>query len=139
AAYAQRAFRHAGCLDPLLRAGPRVLQFAGPSRRHLRHSPGTRADAPRRSVGGARKIVIAGQGKSGTAALFHKIRAAVPDSTRLLFEPRAYEPEPDDGHVLAKVLIDPPGYVDFSTFEPFDKKILIVRDPRDNLISRLLY
>ena len=40
---------------------------------------------------------------------------------------------------MAKVLIDPPGRADFNSFSKFDYKVLIVRDPRDNLVSRLLY
>ena len=84
------------------------------------------------------KVVIAGQYKSGTTAILTKIRAVMPPSTLVLFEPRRYEPSAA-GDVLGKVLIDSPGYVDFASFECFDKKILIVRDPRDNLVSRILY
>ena len=85
------------------------------------------------------KTVIAGQGKSGTTALFYKLLAAFDSPPRTLVECTRYDPEGDDRQVLAKVLIDPPGKVDFDSFRHFDRKVLIVRDPRDNLISRLLY
>jgi hypothetical protein len=45
--------------------------------------------------------------------------------------------EPD---VLAKILpFGPDVRVDFDSFSSFDKRVMIVRDPRDQLISRLLY
>lgn len=84
------------------------------------------------------KIVIAGQYKSGTTAILTKIRSAMPASTLVLFEPRGYEAS-TASDVLAKILIDNPDYVDFASFDSFDRKILIVRDPRDNMVSRVLY
>lgn len=85
------------------------------------------------------KIVIFGLSKSGTTALFYKIKESLPPDTCLLFEPRRFTPQVSD-HVLAKVLpfklTDPPEVESFGCFE---KQILIVRDPRDRLISKLLY
>jgi hypothetical protein len=85
------------------------------------------------------KLVIAGLGKSGTTALFYKLLETFEEPPLTLFEPVEYRPVSADRHILAKVLIDPPGKVNFASFASFDRKIHIVRDPRDNLISRLLY
>jgi hypothetical protein len=97
------------------------------------------------------KIVIFGLAKSGTTALFYKIKNSLPPATVCLFEPRSFNPgmvkkrrsilrgkrEPD---VLAKVLPFRPNHpADVESFSHFEKQILIVRDPRDRLISRLLY
>lgn len=99
------------------------------------------------------KIVIFGLARSGTTALFYKIKNSLPPNTLCLFEPRSFDPrnlrkrkissfltgtrKPD---VLAKVLpFRPHDSVDAESFSDFEKQILIVRDPRDRLISRLLY
>jgi hypothetical protein len=99
------------------------------------------------------KIVIFGLARSGTTALFYKIKNSLPSNTLSLFEPRSFDPrnlrkrkissfltgtrKPD---VLAKVLpFRPHASVDAESFSDFEKQILIVRDPRDRLISRLLY
>lgn len=83
------------------------------------------------------KILIAGQAKSGTTALFYALKQTLPRKYTCLFEPRGYAAANRDECVLAKVLINPS--VKVEDFETFNKKILIVRDPRDNLVSRLLY
>jgi hypothetical protein len=83
------------------------------------------------------KILVAGQAKSGTTALYYALKQALPRNYTCLFEPRSYTGAGSDGCVLAKVLINPS--VKAGDFETFHKKILIVRDPRDNLLSRLLY
>jgi hypothetical protein len=98
------------------------------------------------------KIVIYGLAKSGTSALFYKIRNSLPAGTIAQFEPSRYtlrdrlmgharalrrrNVSPD---VLAKVLPweNPPARIE--DFERFDRQILIVRDPRDRLVSALLY
>jgi hypothetical protein len=87
------------------------------------------------------KIIITGIGRSGTSALFSKLQQALPPTTWCLFEPSELDPSalvavPD---VLAKILIGAPYLSDPAGLRAFDKKILIVRDPRDNLVSRLLY
>ncbi len=99
------------------------------------------------------RVVIYGLAKSGTTALFSKIRNSLPRDAVCLFEPRAFDPraaksrtlarllrgrrEPD---VLAKVLpFRPSGAADAASFDGFDKQILLVRDPRDRLVSRALY
>ncbi len=92
----------------------------------------------------AQKIVIFGQLKTGTTGLFYKIKNSLPDDVRTLFEPSEYIPEANDENrfVLAKTILDympamPP--LQYHTFMAFDKKIYIIRDPRDRIISALLY
>lgn len=90
------------------------------------------------------KIVIFGQYKSGTTALCYKIYNSLPPETRLLSEPVNYTPQPFKSYPaeLAKVIL---GYIDgreianYNSFMGFDKKIYIVRDPRDWLVSGLLF
>jgi len=84
------------------------------------------------------KILIAGLPKSGTTALFYRIKNSLEQPFEELFEPTSYDQSSNlDKNILAKILITPK--VDFSHFKSFDKKVLIVRDPRDRLISQLLY
>ena len=83
------------------------------------------------------KILIAGQGKSGTTALYCALQQTLPPTYTCLFEPLSYIPAAGERCELAKVQINESAKID--DFEAFDKKILIVRDPRDNLVSRLLY
>lgn len=98
------------------------------------------------------KIVIFGLGKSGTSALFYKIRNSLPPGTISLFEPDRFGPReelrarlgalrrgraaPD---VVAKVLPLGRRPVRLRDFDRFDRQVLIVRDPRDRLVSVLLY
>jgi hypothetical protein len=77
----------------------------------------------------------------------------VPPDAWCLFEPREYVPPParrQSSWVVAKVLIGRPYargrqpradgfYVDYDGFASFDRKLHILRDPRDNLVSTLLY
>lgn len=91
------------------------------------------------AAGGGRegmKILVAGQAKSGTTALYYALKQTLPRKYTCLFEPRRYDAAGSEC-VLAKVLINPSLKPD--DFDTFHKKILIVRDPRDNLVSRLLY
>lgn len=86
------------------------------------------------------KTVIAGLGKTGTTALFFKIKQALPADTWCLFEPRTFEASPGHtGHVLAKVLIGFNRTTDISSFRAFDKKLFLIRDARDTLVSRVMY
>jgi hypothetical protein len=98
------------------------------------------------------KIVIFGLGKSGTTALFYKVRSSLPPATISLFEPSSYGPADRlreqlralgcgriARHVLAKVLPCGSRPVRVRDFDRFDRQVLIVRDPRDRLISALLY
>ncbi|QAY79526.1 hypothetical protein [Sphingosinicella sp. BN140058] len=98
------------------------------------------------------RIVIYGLAKTGTTALFSKIRNSLPPTAICLFEPTALRGSiilrgrliaalrgDLSPHVLAKVL--PLGVMTpaVERFDRFDKQILLVRDPRDRLVSRLLY
>ncbi|HEX8466488.1 MAG TPA: hypothetical protein VF620_01635 [Allosphingosinicella sp.] len=98
------------------------------------------------------KIVIYGLGKSGTSALFYKVKSSLPPGTIALFEPSSYglrERARERLHallrgrimpdVLAKVLPCDPRPVRVRDFDGFDRQVLIVRDPRDWLVSGLLY
>jgi hypothetical protein len=86
------------------------------------------------------KTVIAGLGKTGTTALFFKIKQSLPADTLCLFEPKAFEAAPGHtGPVLAKVLIGLNRTTDIASFRTFDRKIILVRDPRDTLVSRVMY
>jgi hypothetical protein len=98
------------------------------------------------------KIVIYGQGKSGTSALFYKVKNSLPPSTIALFEPTSFgmreqlKPRlralargaifPD---ILAKVLPCDRKAVRLQDFDSFDRQVLIIRDPRDRMVSGLLY
>jgi len=86
-------------------------------------------------------ILIAGKSKTGTTALFYKIKNSLPHYTRSWFEPLCYVPSHTDSYVplLSKILIQGNLKVDHGSFDIFDKRILIVRDPRDRLISAILY
>jgi hypothetical protein len=78
------------------------------------------------------RVLVTGKAKSGTSALFSALLQSLPAGYQYLFEPRSYQGDggPD---VLIKTII---GRCDVPAF---DKQILIVRDPRDALISLLLY
>ena len=90
------------------------------------------------------KIVIFGQYKSGSTALFHRIRNSLPANCRELFEQSTYKLEPEDKqkYVLAKTILGIPTEsftVDYDSFQSFDKKLYLVRDPRDWVISGTLF
>jgi len=90
-----------------------------------------------------RQILVAGQAKTGTTALFFKIGNSLLaceeaiSNTKFLFEPTTYSGSKNE-RVLAKILLHS-GLVKFEDFKSFNKKILLLRDPRDQLISSLLY
>ena len=87
------------------------------------------------------KTLIVGIARSGTSALYFKLKQALPESTWCLYEPPHFDPSDPGGsaNVLAKIVIGRPGAFDYTSFREFDKKIMIVRDPRDNVVSRVLY
>lgn len=99
------------------------------------------------------KVVIFGLAKTGTTALFYKIRNSLAPGAVCLFEPRSFDSrvlgagglrgllkgrrQPD---VLAKILpFRPHDAADAESFAAFEKQILTARDPRDRVVSRLLY
>lgn len=90
------------------------------------------------------KILIAGLGKSGTTALYHKVRNSLPSPFFEWFEPSSYEAIDNSlvsasSHSVVKVLTPLPAGFLPDGLESFTHRILIVRDPRDVLISALLY
>lgn len=82
-------------------------------------------------------ILITGAPKTGTTAVYHSIREQLPADSTCLFEPenRSLQlPEIISSPVLVKSFVPISEKYDF-----FNKKILITRDPRDYIISRILY
>jgi hypothetical protein len=98
------------------------------------------------------RVVIAGQPKTGTTALYYRIKRSLPPDTVGLFEPQQFVERmhaPDGQPVVAKILIGRvhprleavggPEPVDYGSFDSFTHKLHIVRDPRDVLVSSFLY
>jgi len=92
------------------------------------------------------RIAIFGPYKTGTTGLYSKFLHSLPPgaAVRTLFEPAAYVAEPDDaGRVLlAKVILRMPegrDDVDYASFSPFGRRIRLVRDPRDWLVSGTVF
>ena len=86
------------------------------------------------------RVVVFGLGKTGTTALFFKLKQAMAADTHCLFEPRSFVPAPEpSANILAKVLIGYNRDVDPSGFLSFDRTVFLTRDPRDTLVSRVLY
>jgi hypothetical protein len=91
------------------------------------------------------RILIVGIGKSGTTALFYKIKHALPPrAVHAVFEPQNLtelaQIAAKSGGVLCKVL--PIGWAtppERALLDSFQQLIVVVRDPRDILISRVLY
>lgn len=84
------------------------------------------------------RIVIVGMGKSRTIALFFAVRSAMPAGTQLQLEPRA----PVDVRSLdavAKGLLHPRFPLPLDFYRQFDRIVLLVRDPRDLVISKALF
>ncbi len=84
------------------------------------------------------RVIIAGLGKSGTTAALYAVRSAMPADTQILFEPRRFIAV-QAVNAVAKVLLNPRFSIEDAFYRQFDKMVLLVRDPRDVLISKLLY
>lgn len=87
------------------------------------------------------KILITGLPKTGTTALVQYLVNSLPGKVDVQFEPCRYrEPARAVDHVVAKVLFQGTRVpVDLDSFAGFDHAFLLVRDPRDTLISEHLY
>lgn len=87
------------------------------------------------------RIVIAGLAKTGTSGLFAQLKNSIDGDIRALFEVSDYVPQELDTQrtVLAKILIGSDNHTHYTIFDDFDRKICIVRDPRDRIISSLLF
>ena len=93
--------------------------------------------------------LILGSAKSGTTALFYAIRAAINRAMgcdiKGLFEPRNMRAfrhhleSSDDPVWLCKALLAPIMRNMQDVVDRFDRRIVIYRDPRDNIVSRLLF
>jgi hypothetical protein len=93
--------------------------------------------------------LILGSAKSGTTALFYAIRAAMNRATgsdiKGLFEPRdmdayrRYFQSSGDPVFLCKALLGPVMRGMQRALDRFDRRIVLSRDPRDNIVSRLLF
>jgi Protein of unknown function (DUF3102) len=86
--------------------------------------------------------LVIGLGKSGTTILFTRIRGSLPPETRTFFEPSTTEQLKavlsNSTPTLTKCLLNQISADELAARE-FDRNVLIVRDPRDRLISDLLY
>ena len=83
-----------------------------------------------------------GEGKSGTTALYSSIDESVPEPKSNFFEPESLLPcleKIGTTNVVGKVLIEQLKAGEVDHILHFDKSIMIIRDPRDTLVSRLLY
>jgi hypothetical protein len=106
-------------------------------------------DDPIRVDGACPSVLILGAAKSGTTALFYAVRTAmeqrVGQPIEGLFERRspatikAYLDGSADPAKLSKALLGPTLRGNPKVIERFDRKVVIYRDPRDNIVSRLLF
>lgn len=91
----------------------------------------------------ADQIAIFGQYKTGTTALFYKLLDAMPEKTRTYYEPKSCTPPPKAHEpALAKVILalyEGSAAVDYDAFLRFPKRILLLRDPRDRIVSGALF
>jgi len=82
-------------------------------------------------------ILVTGIPKTGSTALFHSIKNALPVNSLCLFEPDINTvrlPEKITEPILVKCFMD-----SARAYDHFNKKILLIRDPRDQVISQMLY
>ena len=88
-----------------------------------------------------KNILIAGSPKSGTTALYFRIKNSLKEEYKDFFEPSDFEQIDslinNKQNVISKIVL----YRSFpqDILSKFNKKVLIIRDPRDTLISALLY
>ncbi|MBF0276073.1 MAG: hypothetical protein HQK84_12655 [Nitrospinae bacterium] len=89
------------------------------------------------------RIVVLGIGKSGTTALYFRIKNSFPKKHKDFFEPKEAieiaEKISMEDNVIAKILIPVDEKYLKKINDFFIKKVLIVRDPRDIIVSSLLY
>ena len=87
------------------------------------------------------RTIILGQARTGTTALFLQLQAALPAQIPCFFEPQASE-LPATGDVLVKSLVmSLPDDLRRPALDTssFDQRYVLIRDPRDRLISVLLF
>lgn len=85
------------------------------------------------------RVLILGEGKSGTTALLASVSAQLPRATEV-FEPRnLHDVDLSPDPLVIKKLFQTWDPKEEPLLESFDKCVYIIRDPRDRLISHLLY
>ncbi len=85
------------------------------------------------------RVLIVGEGKSGTTALMASVVACLKDPAEI-FEPQKMTPaDLEPNPLVVKKLLLQWKWGEDELVDSFDKAILIVRDPRDRMISHLLY
>lgn len=86
------------------------------------------------------RCLIVGAGKTGTTALLYAVAQAMGGEPAIHFEDPIASLANLAPHTAAKLLFEDERADDIAAFGArFDRRVLIVRDPRDNLISQLLY
>jgi hypothetical protein len=89
------------------------------------------------------RVLIVGQPKSGTTALMTAVTDALQSASEqvsTLFEPDdLLSQDLDVRPLVAKKLLAALGPDEHAAFYAFDKRVLLLRDPRDRLISVMLY
>jgi len=82
-------------------------------------------------------ILITGIPKTGSTVLFYSLLGSLPSDTISIFEPRrgfTNAPKESPVPVLVKCFMDAA-----TEYDHFNRKVLISRDPRDQIISQMLY
>jgi hypothetical protein len=86
--------------------------------------------------------LIIGMGKTGTTVMYHALKTALPPETKSLFEPRSrqeWQPifEANSKYTITKCLMQRLIASDVN-LDIFYRIVILVRDPRDQIISRVL-
>jgi hypothetical protein len=88
------------------------------------------------------KYLVLGQGKSGTTAIARALELGAGLPVQVFFEPRSLASvtaTASSSSIVVKMLIDHWAAGDQTHIDWFDRRVFIARDPRDVVISRLLY
>lgn len=115
--------------------------------RAVANRPGT-ATSNRAGAERPPDIVVLGAGKTGTSAVYDRIKQAVADRADppyyLLFEPdsgrplRALRELAPERPILTKIVFERVAAIE-PPFDRFARRVMTVRDPRDILVSRFLF
>lgn len=84
------------------------------------------------------KVLILCEGKTGSTALLQSISEALSIENKIM-EPKDMTALTLHDDVVVKKLVDRVKKEEIALFGEFDRRIFLVRDPRDSLVSRLLY
>lgn len=91
----------------------------------------------------ATRVSIIGLAKSGTSAMYSAVKACLPEPRRLMFEPKtaaelAYVTEEHDQNALTKLMYSSTNRLGYDP-KRFTHNIAILRDPRDTVVSSVLF